>query len=77
MADALGVSAFHGDANVKRQVLGRYQPHCDFTGVQADVHLGIDAVQIVEHGHVLGEVVDGHVPVFRHHQIEPNEMRVG
>ena len=41
------------------------------------MHLGIDAVQIVEHLHVQVEIVHGHIPVFRHDQIEADEARVG
>ena len=75
--DALGVSLFDGLADVEGQAFRRNQAHGQFAGVQADVHLGIDAVQVVEHLHVQIEIVHGHIPVFRHHQVETNEARVG
>ena len=41
------------------------------------MHLGINGVQIVEHRHVLVEVMEGHVPILRHHQIQANKARMG
>ena len=61
----------------KREILGLDQSHGEFAGMQADVHLGIDAVQVIEHRHVLVEIVNGNVPVFGHDEIQADEMRIG
>src|SRR5579862_4614826 len=45
--------------------------------MQRDVNFGIDAVQVVDHGHVFAEVPDRYVPVFRHNQIQSDKFRVG
>jgi len=45
--------------------------------MQTDVDFGINAVQVVEHGHVLVEIANGNVPVLGHDQVEPDKMRVG
>jgi hypothetical protein len=45
--------------------------------VQRDVNFGIDAVQIIDHGHVLVEIVNGDVPVFGHDEIQADESRIG
>ncbi len=76
VADALGVSALDGGANVKRQIFRRDQAHGEFAGVQRDVHFGIDAVQIVDHGHVLVEVVERDVPILGHHKIQADKSRI-
>ena len=77
VADALGVAALDRGANVEREILGLHQSQGKFAGVQADVHLGINAVQVIEHGHVLVEVVNGNVPVLGHDQIQSHEARIG
>ena len=77
VADAFGVAALDRGANVKREVFGLHQSLGDFTGVQGDVNLGIDAVQVVEHRHVLVEIVNGDVPVFGHDQVQADEARIG
>ena len=77
MADALGVAALDRIANVVGEILGLHQSRRKFAGMQADVHLGIDAVQIIEHGHVLVEIVDGDVPVFGHDQVQSDKARIG
>src|SRR5580704_2790158 len=77
MADAFGVAALDRGANVEREVLGLDQAHRDLSGMQADVHLGIDTVQVIQHGHVLVEIVSGNVPVFRHDEVQAHKVRVG
>jgi hypothetical protein len=52
VADALGVAQFDGLADVEAQALGRNQARRQFAGVQADVDLRIDGVQVVEHLHL-------------------------
>src|SRR5262249_40414387 len=64
-------------ANVIAQILGRHQPHYQFAGVERDVDLRVNTVKIVEHLHVQIEVVDWHVPVFRHDQVQADDARVG
>ena len=64
-------------ADVEREILRFDQSHGDLAGVKRDVDLGIKAVQVIEHGHVLAEIVGRDVPVFRHHEIESDEMRIG
>ena len=59
------------------QSFGRNQAHGQFAGMQADMHLGIDPVKIVEHLHVEIEVVHGNVPVLRHHEVQADKARIG
>jgi hypothetical protein len=62
---------------VEREIFGLHQSHRQFARVQADVHLGIDAVQVIEHRHVLVEIVNGNVPVFGHDQVQSYKMGIG
>src|ERR1700733_13899003 len=71
------MAALHGGANVEREILGRHQPHGKLAGVQSNVNLGIDAVQVVDHRHVLIEIVERDVPILGHDKIEADEARVG
>src|SRR5262249_21422156 len=75
-ANAFGVTALDGCADVEGQSVGRNQADGQLTGMQRDVNLGINAVQLVEHPHVQIEVAHGHVPVFRHDEVEPHETWV-
>src|SRR5579863_10689881 len=77
VTDALGMAALDGRADVVGKIFGLHESHGKFTGVQGDVNFGIDAVQVIEHGHVLVEIVDGNVPVFGHDQVQADEMRIG
>ena len=77
VADALGVAAFDRGANVEREIFGRNEAHGEFSGVQRDVNFGIDAVQVIDHRHVLVEVVDGDVPVLGHDEIQADEAGIG
>src|ERR1041384_5101864 len=40
------------------------------------MHLGIKSMQKVQHSHVQIEIVYGHIPVFRHDQVEPDHARI-
>src|SRR6202034_4664259 len=75
--DTLGMATLNGGADVKREILGFHQSHCEFAGMQADVHLGIDAVQVIEHRHMRVEIVNGNVPVFWHDEIQAYKVRIG
>ena len=77
VADALGVPALDRGANVEGEILGLHESGRKFSGVQADVDLGIDAVQVIEHGHVLVEIVNGNIPVFGHDQVQSHKARIG
>ena len=74
--DALSVSTLNRGANVKRQILRLDQTRGDFAGVKRDVNPGIDAVQIVEHGHVPVEVVSGDKPVLGHDKIQADNAGI-
>ena len=77
VADALGVGLFDGEANVAAEALGRNQAGGELAGVQADVDLGIKAMQEADHAHVQGVVVHGSVAVFGHHEIDADDARIG
>ncbi len=62
---------------MKTQAFSWDEAHRQFPGMEADVHLGIYSVQVVEHPHVQIEVVHWHVPVFRHHQIQSDYTWIG
>ena len=75
--NALGVSALDRGSDVEGQIFGFDQALGEFTCVQRNVYLGVNAVKILEHSHVLVEIVDRHVPVLGHHKVQANEARVG
>ncbi len=77
VADALGVSALDGFTDVVREIFGLHEPGRDLSRMQRDVNLGINAVEVIEHRHVLVKVVYRNVPVFRLNQIQAHKMGIG
>src|SRR6478672_2533362 len=77
MPDAFGVPLLDRFPNMKVKVVGRDKSNGKLASVKADVHLGVNFVQIVEHLHVQVEVVARHVPVLGHHEIESDEALIG
>src|SRR5580765_3471385 len=77
MPDAFGVPLLDRFPNMKVKVVGRDKSNGKLASVKADVHLGVNFVQIVEHLHVQVEVVAWNVPVLGHHEIESDEARIG
>ena len=73
VADAFGVAQFHGLPDVEAQALGRHQPRRQFAGVQADVNLGIDGVQVVQHLHLQRVVAHGDKTVLGHDEVDADE----
>src|SRR5579872_689793 len=61
---------------MKCEIFRRHEAQREFARVQRDVNSWIDAVQIVDHSHVLVKIVDGNVPIFGHHKIQTYEKRV-
>ena len=49
----------------------------EFAGVQSDVHFGVKAVQEADHAHLQCVIGHGNVAVFRHHEIDADDARVG
>ena len=76
VADACGVAVFNRFADVEAQPLGRHQAGRQFTRMQRDLHLGVDAVQIVQQAHVQREVAHGHQGVFWHDQVQADHLRI-
>jgi len=72
VADAFGVAEFDGLTDVEAQALGRDEAGRKFAGVQSDVNMGIDGVEIVDHLHVQGVIAHGEEAVFRHDEVEAN-----
>ena len=61
MSDSFRVAALDRFTNVETEAFGGHQPHGQLSGVQADVHFGIDAMQIVEHAHVQIKIMHRHI----------------
>ena len=70
VADALGVPQLHGLANVEAQALGRHQARRQLAGVQRDVDLGINGMQIVQHLHLQRVIAHGDEAVFGLHKVD-------
>jgi hypothetical protein len=73
VADALGVSQLDRLADVEAQALGRDQAGSQLAGVQADVDLGINGVEIVEHPHLQRVVAHGNEAVLGLHEVDADE----
>ncbi len=76
MADALGVALLDGLANVERQVLRRDHAGRELASVQRDVHLRIEAVQIIEHVHLQAVIAQGDIAVFRLNVVQADDVGV-
>jgi len=74
VADALGVAQLDGLADVEAQPIGRRQARRQLAGVQADVHLRVDGVQVVEHLHLQGIVAHGDEAVLGMTKLMPTQL---
>src|SRR5215469_13885204 len=63
-------------SDMKTQAFRWDQAYGQFPGVQTDMHLGINSMQVIKHLHVQVEVAHGNVPVFRHAQVQPDHTRI-
>ncbi len=70
VADALGMGLFNGQTNVAAQAFVGHEAGSEFSGVQADMHLGIKIVEKFDHAHVQGVIGHGSVAVFGHDEID-------
>ena len=71
MADALGVAEVDGFADVEAEAFGRDEAGGEFAGVERDVDLGVDAVEVVEHLHLEVVVLHGDAAVFGQTKLMP------
>ena len=76
MTDALRVAQFDGFANMEFQSIRRHQSRREFARVQRHAHLGINAVEIIQHLHVQVIVAHGKVAIFRHHKVQTHYPRI-
>ena len=87
MSDAFGMTLLYRIAHMKLQVLGRDKALVtavpnperaldEFARVQRDVHMRITLVKVIEHAHVQRKISHGDIPVFRHHQVQAQHVRV-
>jgi len=70
VADAQGVADFDGLADVEAEAFRRDEAGGEFAGVEADVDLGVEGVEVVEHLHLEGVVAHGDESVFRHDEVD-------
>ncbi len=77
VADALGVALFDGGADVEGEALGRDHAFGELTGVEGDVHLRIEAVQVVEHVHLQAVVAHGEIAVFGLDEVDADDIGIG
>ena len=76
MADALGVAELDGLADVEAQAFGRDEAGSELAGMQADVHLWVDGVEVIEHLHLEGVVAHGDKAVFGLDEVDADEARL-
>jgi hypothetical protein len=77
MADAFGMAKINSLADVEAEAFGWNESGSEFAGVKADVDLGINTMQIVEHEHLTVVLGHGHVGVFGHDEVEPDDVWIG
>ena len=77
VADAFGVSDFHGQADVAAEAFVGNEPRRKLPGVQTDVDLGIDRVKKADDVHVQGVIGHGGVAVLWHDEVDADESRIG
>ena len=70
VAEALGVAELDGLADVEAEAFRRDEAGGEFAGVEADVDLGVEGVEVVEHLHLEGVVAHGDESVFRHDEVD-------
>ena len=73
VADALGVAELDGLADVEAEAVGRDEAGSEFAGVERDVHLRIDAVEVVEHQHLAVVLGHGEVAVFGLNEVDADD----
>ena len=73
VADALGVAEFDGLADVEAQAFGRDQAGREFAGMQSDVDLGIDGVEVAEHLHLQRVIAHGDEAILGHDEVDADE----
>src|ERR1017187_7882301 len=76
MSDAFGMTLLYRIAHMKLQVLGRDKALDQFARVQRNVHMRITFVKVIEHAHVQRKISHRYIPVFRHHQVQAQHVRV-
>ena len=75
--DSLRVPDLNRFSNVRRvELLRLHLARRQFTRMQRDVHLRIDAVQIIQHPHLQIEIVQRVEFVLRLHQIDSHHARI-
>jgi len=76
MADAFGVAEIDCLAYVETEAVGGHEARSEFAGVEADVHGGIDAVEVIKHQHLAVILGHGDVAVFRHDEVEADDAGI-
>ena len=77
VADALGVAEFDGFANVEAEALWRDHAGGELAGMQRDVDLGVDGVQVVEHQHLSVILGHGIAAIFGANKIDADDIGIG
>jgi len=77
VADALGVAEVDGFADVEGETFWRDHALREFAGMEGDVDLRIDGVEVVEHLHLKVIVLHGDAAVFGHDKVEADDVGIG
>ncbi len=77
MPDAFRVAEIDRLTDMEAQPRRRNQAKREFTGMQADMHARVDAVQVVEHKHLAVILAHGEIGVLGLNEVEPDHVRIG
>ena len=76
VADALGMTLLDGAANVTAEALVGNHSRSNFTGMKADVHVGVHGVHEVENLHVDVVIAHGDKTVFGHDEVDADYVGI-
>ena len=77
VADAFGVAEVDGLADMEAETGGRDEAGGDLAGVERDMDVRVDAVEVIEHAHLAGVLAHGEEVVFGLDEVDAHDVRVG